>query len=326
MVNFCVKKNTNYTLTVSKASYITHTETINVSSDTIKNITLQPEFTPTTTRFDYTGAVQTYTVPTGTTKLIVDCVGAAGGRAMSASSTYTDRAKGGRVQCKLTVSAGQILNIYVGGVGGDGYYVTSASTGIKQSSGGWNGGGNADNFGYIYSSYNTKSISSGSAGGGASDIRIGGTALSNRKIVAGAGGGTCYFDQESYYSTYIYTLIGGAGGGTTGGTGEVYNSSGASAGKGGTQSAGGAQGADYTNRSTAAGSLGQGGNGHNSDGGSCGGGAGYYGGGAGGSAWVGAGGGGSSYTDSSLCSEVTHTQGYSSATGNGWIIITTSNE
>ena len=33
MVNFFVKKNTNYTLTVSKASYITHTETINVSGD-----------------------------------------------------------------------------------------------------------------------------------------------------------------------------------------------------------------------------------------------------------------------------------------------------
>ena len=323
MVNFCVKKNTNYTLTVSKASYITHTETINVSSDTVKNITLQPEFTPTTTRFDYTGAVQTYTVPTGTTKLIVDCVGAAGGRAMSASSAYTDRAKGGRVQCKLTVSAGQTINIYVGGVGGDGYYVTSTSTGIKQASGGWNGGGNADSFGYT-SYYNTKNIESGSAGGGASDIRIGGTALSNRKIVAGAGGGTCYVDYVDYYTTLTYTLIGGAGGGTTGGTGEVYSSY--SAGQGGTQSAGGAHGTDNVDVSTAAGSLGQGGNGHNSNGGSCGGGAGYYGGGAGGSGWSGAGGGGSSYTDSSLCSEVTHTQGYSSATGNGWIIITTSNE
>lgn len=312
MVNFCVKKNTNYTLTVSKASYITHTETINVSGDTVKNITLQPEFTPTTTRFDYTGAVQTYTVPTGTTKLIVDCVGAAGGRTKTSDTAYSSRAKGGRVQCKLTVSAGQILNIYVGGVGTDSLYNSSNFGTIYVSNGGWNGGGDADSYIRLYNQATC------GAGGGASDIRIGGTALSNRKIVAGAGGGA----GSSSPGSTVY--LGGAGGGTSGGAGS--NASSYQGGQGGTQSAGGAHGTDNSGVSTSAGSLGQGGSGHNnSSGGGSGGGGGYYGGGSGGSLY-GGGGGGSSYTDSSLCSEVTHTQGYSSATGNGWIIITTSNE
>lgn len=42
MTNFFVKKNQDYTLTVSKTKYVTHTEPINITVDTIKNITLDP--------------------------------------------------------------------------------------------------------------------------------------------------------------------------------------------------------------------------------------------------------------------------------------------
>lgn len=187
---FSVKKNTNYTLTVSKSGYDTHTETINISADTTKNITLQPSFTPETRTFNYTGAVQTYTIPQGCTSLIVDCVGAASKQVWTSSAIFNDAAangKGGRVQCKLKVTAGQTINIYVGG------------------NNGYNGGG---------------SIKNGSTQ-------------------------WCYGGGSSAQDEYL----------------------------------------------------------------TCGG-----------------GGGGSSYTDPNLCSNVTHTQGYSSATDNGWIIITTSNE
>lgn len=212
-----------------------------------------------TIRFDYTGAVQTWTVPAGVSKLIVDCVGASG------NTEYCG--KGGRVQCVLTVSVNQVLNIYIGG------------------NNGWNGGSGPDQSRY--------------RSGGASDIRIGGTTLNDRKIVAGGGG--CGWRPGGI------NIVGGAGGGLTGGDGNYYG------GKGGTQTSGGR--GDTVWGYSENGSFGAG---------AYGGGGGWYGGGSAGDYGLqGGGGGGSSYTDPNLCTNVVHTQGYSEATGNGWIIITT---
>ena len=72
--------------------------------------------------YNYTGAVQTFTVPAGITSISVDAYGASG--------TGTG-GLGGRVQSTISVSEGQRLNIYVGGVGVDG----------PNAVGGWNGGG-----------------------------------------------------------------------------------------------------------------------------------------------------------------------------------------
>lgn len=188
--------------------------------------------------------------------------------------------KGGRVQCDLNVTAGQTLYITVGAVPSVAYTA----------------------------SYN------------ASDIRIGGKEYSHRVVVAGGGG-----------STSEKSKAGGAGGGLTGGDGtKGYGNT--SMGKGGTQTAGGAGGdgtavsvGHYHNGTT--GSFGMGGNGNdcNYEGYTGAGGAGWYGGGSGAGDWnknggyAAGGGGGSSYTDSSLCSNVTHTQGYRS--GAGYITI-----
>ena len=236
--------------------------------------------------FVYTGAIQTYLVPSGVTSLAIDMAGANGGTAYL--SGYGVPGAGGRVQCVLTVSPGQVLNLYVGGVGTNG--VSSCCT--TPTAGGYNGGGAGASY--------------GGGGGGASDIRIGGTALSQRVVVAGAGGG-----GGDYYST----CSGGVGGGLTGGNG----SSGGGAcyyGAGGTQTAGGAAATCYSG-SAYAGTFGVGGAAYADYSG--GGGGGYYGG--GGAAIEGGGGGGSSYT-STLATGVTHTQGYNTlASGNGYINI-----
>lgn len=185
---------------------------------------------------------------------------------------------GGRVTCDLAVSEDQILYVTVGAI------PTAAAT----------------------PSYN------------ASDIRIGGTAYSNRVIVAGGGGnGSNGANGVSVNGT------GGAGGGLTGGTGGTSNSAGG--GQGGTQTAGGATGVDgdfYGDPGTD-GTLGLGGTGAYSGAGGNGG-AGYYGGGGAAAGtyfdnWGGGGGGGSSYT-SSACSNIVHTQGYQN--GAGYIKIT----
>lgn len=111
--------------------------------------------------FSFTGGAQTFTVPaTGTYTL--QTWGAQGG------NDGLTGARGGYATGVMTLTAGQVINIYVGGVGGN----CSANNG-----GGFNGGGNAGPYG----------CSGG--GGGASDIRVGGTSLNNRVLVAGGGGG-----------------------------------------------------------------------------------------------------------------------------------------
>ena len=241
--------------------------------------------------YSYTGSAQTFTVPPGITSIHVDAYGASG---CTVSSNYGGNGqvgKGGRVETDLNVTPGQVLNIYVGG--------SRHFSGAQQDNGGWNGGGNAgpDGIGVSF------------PGGGATDIRIGGTDLNNRVIVAGGGGG------EQNGSGH-----GGDGGGLTGQNGTSDTSSGGQRyGSGGSQDQGGIggkvwNGSNYIIRWNASGSLGQGGAAYLNSGG---GGGGYYGGGGGGD---GAGGGGSSYTDPDLCHNVIHTRGVQIS--HGKLIIT----
>jgi Glycine rich protein/GEVED domain/Secretion system C-terminal sorting domain len=244
------------------------------------------------TSFSTAGGPYTYSVPAGVTNLGVDVAGGNGGYGYS--SSYNGGV-GGRVQCNLAVSTGEVLYIYVGGAGGNGTGCCSTP-----STGGTNGGGNSGDY---YAG----------AGGGASDIRTNNTGatytnatgLLSRVVVAGGGGGGSDYCGDK----------GGAGGGTTGGNGVEcgsYNSS--YSGAGGTQ-VGGGNGA----------SIGVGGSGSFGSGeaGYCcyyagGGGAGWYG---GGGAYGGSGGGGSSYFGTGT-SAVTNTQGGNPNTsGNGSVVI-----
>jgi len=188
--------------------------------------------------YNYTGGVQSYTATVnGAYKL--EAWGAQGGN----DTAGTPGGLGGYASGTINLTAGQTLNIYVGGQGGTSNY--NSGTG---SSAGWNGGGAG---GY------------GSGGGGATDARIG----SSKIIVAGGGGGAAGWNSTSY--------AGGTGGGATGGTG-IGNGSYTPA-YGGSQTAGGA-GGNWSN--TESGSLGKGGDSVSGSGGG-GGGGGYYGGGAG---------------------------------------------
>lgn len=236
--------------------------------------------------FSYTGSAQTYTVPAGVTSIAVDMQGAAGGNDFY---TYGFGGFGGRVQGVIPVTPGQVLNVYVGGKGGNG---SSSST--TAATGGFNGGAAAN-------------VYYGAGGGGASDIRIGGTALTNRVMVAGGGGGASY--------NYSYRQNGGEGGGLTGGPGWAGANSHpypCMEGQGGTQSAGGSAATCYSGGG--AGTLGSGGSASSGTYGG-GGGGGYYGGGGG--AYAG-GGGGSSYTATNI-TNVVHTQGNNP--NNGVVII-----
>ena len=256
--------------------------------------------------FAYTGKPQRFTVPVGITQVTIVADGAAGG---STLGYYAPGGRGGRVHAVVPVTSGETLYVYVGGVTND-------------NTGGFNGGGRVEGWGYC---------GGGFGGGGASDVREGGRALSNRIVVAGGGGGgggdLCGYAQGS----------GGDGGSRTGASGQNATGSGAAeGGAGGTQTQGGLGGKAGSGSSGhgehgRAGKLGVGGAGGEAIcGGRCpsggAGGGGYYGGGGGGgggydsSSGGGGGGGGSSYVEPSAKGYRWY-RGWKDDTGNGYVTI-----
>lgn len=230
------------------------------------NATMYAVWVQNAQEFNYTGGMQSYTVPaTGIYQLLA--YGAEGGK----SNKYAG-GKGGYAVGYATLTAGQVLYICVGGAG--------AAASKNSVPGGYNGGGASGVNGEYYG---------GGSGGGATHIgtarndrlvTYGGTNNTGLYIVAGGGGGA---GAEKG--------AGGAGGGASGENGG--NSTGVEYGRGGTQDS--SPGSSYTT----AGSYGAGGSGYwtqNGGYGGGGGGGGLYGGGGGGPFNGGAaGGGGSGY-------------------------------
>ena len=174
--------------------------------------------------------------------------------------------KGGYAAGIILLNSTLILYVYVGQQG----YITAGGT---ISGGGWNGGGNGSATGW--------GGAGRTGGGGSTDIRISlgswndWTSLKSRIMVAGAGGGAGASEEP------------GAAGGLNGFAGTVWD-----AGRGGTQTSGGA-GANGSFGTSSPGGFGYGGIGSSY---ACGGGSGYYGGGGGARDKLdGCGGGGSSF-------------------------------
>ena len=159
--------------------------------------------------FGYTGSVQTLTIPKdGYYK--IELWGAQG---EAAGTTVYIGGLGGYTSGVGYFNEGEIVYIYVGGIA------------PGKGPGGYNGGGSVN----VNQTF-------GGAGGGATDIRFGGTALVNRIMVAGGGGGAGsrgggYGDGN-----------GGSGGNLIGENGKVVNNTnnhGAWPGYGGKQNVGG---------------------------------------------------------------------------------------
>jgi hypothetical protein len=227
--------------------------------------------------YGFTGAEQTFTVPSGVSSVQVTAVGAAG--APSFGSPAPPGGLGAEVTGTLTgLTVGEILYVEVGGIP----TLTGACFNGVSCIGGFNGGG--------FSGY-------GGGGGGASDVRTSPSAdpgsLTSRLIVAAGGGGGG--------EPGINCDTAGTAGGNAGGQGGSSNCAGigdSTGGEPGTQTAGGPGGSPVGGQGT----LGGGGTGSNLQAGA--GGGGLYGGGGGGgliftsdhssSTAAGGGGGGSS--------------------------------
>lgn len=126
-----------------------------------------------TITFSYTGGAQSWTVPADVRQATFDVFGAQDGN----RGPLFAGGNGGRAVGTIAVTPGEALTIMVGGRGVD---ASSATCGLSDGEGGFNGGGDGGDAG---------SGCSGAGGGGASDVRRGGSALANRVVVAGGGGG-----------------------------------------------------------------------------------------------------------------------------------------
>ena len=225
---------------------------IAVSTSMLGMLALAAPASAFTETFGYSGGPQTWTVPRGITEATFDLYGASGGGFHG--DPVTGPSLGGRAMATIAVTTGTSIQVTVGG--------SPPFTNYNQFPG-FNGGGAGGFVDY--------------AGGGATDIRIGGTALTNRALVAGGGGGSANLVCDSTPER------GGNGGGVLGLAGDNGCQGGAGGG-GGTQTAGGAS-------TVQAGQFGLGGSASSGNQSGGGGGGGWYGGGAG---VNGAGGGGGS--------------------------------
>lgn len=111
---------------------------------------------PAPTTFTYTGAPEVFVVPAGVTEITIENWGASGASGDGAGAG--NGGLGGYATGVLSVTPGDVINIFVGGQ--DGY----------------NGGGMVP-------------ASVAGNGGGASDVRVGGATLADRILVAAGGGG-----------------------------------------------------------------------------------------------------------------------------------------
>jgi len=259
-------------------------------------------FGQTTETFNFTGGMQSWTVPVCVTSIDITIAGAQGGGVGTGGGNNAFGGNGAVVTVTIPVTTGQVIDLTVGGQGG----VPAA---------GWPGGGGG---------HAGQGGSSGSGGGGGySAVEIGGTLIA----LAAGGGGAAGGDPSA--------AGGGGGGCATGvqGPGSVYTGTG---GGGGTQVSGGAGGPPWGGGQPGfPGSAFQGGNGGfyaNASGG--GGGGGYYGGGGGGSDNCcqfanggGGGGGGSSFVPAGAgCNQAINTgDGYITITYVGGIVATATN-
>ena len=232
--------------------------------------------------FTYTGADQTFIVPTGTSIVKIECWGAGGGTQGGgniAAKHTGNGGGGGYTKALFSIKAGTSLTVIVGQGGQTG---NNGANCVAT----YGGGGSQ-----VLGDANWGSAS----GGGRSAVRI--TTGSVEIVTAGGGGGAgCII---STVTTGLSAGNGGGGGGLVGG--DALSAFSNEGGKGGTQTAGGAVSTNVVGTAGSSGSQYTGGGGASYGAGA---GGGYYGGGAGGlydtnspnNKWsFGGGGGGSSF-------------------------------
>ena len=165
----------------------------------------------------------TWTAPVSGTYML-EAWGADGGTAWGYSSDYIslNGGRGAYTKGNITLEAGDIIYVYVGGRGTNGTAISTLTNYVTQ--GGWNGGGNGRQDG--------DKTDCGAGGGGATDFRIvqgssngsgwdNSSSLQSRIMVASGGGGAVATNSTTT-DIYLYGHGGGASNLSAKLTGWVY--------------------------------------------------------------------------------------------------------
>ncbi|MBL0882321.1 MAG: hypothetical protein IBJ16_03050 [Chitinophagaceae bacterium] len=179
-----------------------------------------------TTVFNYTGSIQTYTVPAGVTSISIEARGAQGG-----SSTIALGGRGAVMKGDFVVTPGQVIRVlvgqqaptiasgsFVGGGGGGGTFVVNQSNNQPLVVAGGGGGAAGQCCGVVHGGVNAVVTINGTAGINQS----GGTGAGG---VNGNGGGAATQGQNSGAGGGFFTDGANGAGGATGG--KAYVNSGA---------------------------------------------------------------------------------------------------
>ncbi len=170
-------------------------------------LSLQPYNYSYSSTFSYTGSSQTFTAPYSGWYQI-EAWGAQGG-ALDIYSSSNNGGKGAYTNGSIYLQKDSQLTIYVGGAGttitSPGSLVGLSNTsGSAVINGGYNGGGNGidESDGTTLSGNET-----GTSGGGATDIRLSDSALTDRLMVAAGGSGAYNLNGTAYSGQPGGTLI-----------------------------------------------------------------------------------------------------------------------
>jgi len=176
----------------------------------------------TTFTFNYSGSIQSYTIPSGVTSVSIVAKGAQGGGASPRTGGL-----GAQMSGIFTVTPGQVLNILVGQYpgstnngGGGGSYVVSASGNIPLIIAGGGGGAAGQCCGSQQNGMPGVTTTSGSAGSyvgcttGSAGINGNGGGIGSGAESSGAGGGFYTNGGNGTTSTGGYSYLNGGGGGT----------------------------------------------------------------------------------------------------------------
>jgi hypothetical protein len=230
----------NAFFTVSTDNLTPFQFSLNVPIETVGSV-IGAAITPCETITYNVAGQYSFVATTGCYEVIISGAGGGNGYDYTPSGTGSPGigGRGGLISGNIEVTVGETIHVFIGGAGLTGSYLTES----QLTQGGFNGGGTARG----YTDVIGRPHGQGS-GGGATDIRVGGTDLADRIAVAGGGGGgTAYMppatgitDPSNPMARLQRGFDGGDGGGPNGsdGDGDPVGATG----KGGTQISGGAPG------------------------------------------------------------------------------------
>jgi hypothetical protein len=146
-------------------AYSLYVERTDVSSS--DNVTINVPSSTTPNTFGYTGAIQSYTVPSDVTNIRIKCWGAAGGN----SSNYQNGGVGGYAQGDVEVTPGETLYVAVGqgGIGG-----TTTIPSASGSGAGMTGVLSVWNTSDVDATHDGSIVIAGGGGGGGDNAQYGG--------------------------------------------------------------------------------------------------------------------------------------------------------